>query len=244
MRQCLHCGASLELKRARAKFCSRLCVIASKNAELRSDYFSVPNLHNSYWAGFIAADGNVYKRKAGNRQAIIKIALKSEDDKHLEKFAQAIAHNKKIYHGSIKTLGREYSYSSIAVSSNIMAKDLESNFNITERKSLTLKPPTHLSEENAIAFIAGYIDGDGSYTHSYGRPILSVVGTKEMLEWILPLLARDKAKISCEGNYFSFALYGDSAISARGKYINMPLPFLDRKYRRWENLNLDMEIKK
>lgn len=233
----------MELRRARAKFCSRPCVSASRNAELRSDYFSAPNLENSYWAGFIAADGNIYNRKTGNRQSLIKIALKSDDSKHLEEFAQTIVHNKKIYHGSIKTSENEYNYSSIAVSSNMMAGDLDSNFNITERKSLTLKPPTHLAEENALAFIAGYIDGDGSYTHSYGRPILSVVGTKEMLDWILVLLARDKVKVSCEGNHFSFALYGDSAIIARSKYIDMPLPFLDRKYRRWESLNLDMEIK-
>ncbi|NYO85812.1 hypothetical protein G4A66_28110, partial [Escherichia coli] len=48
-------------------------------------YFSTPNLENCYWAGFIAADGNIRQ----NNQTFA-IALAKKDRQHLEQFKKNI----------------------------------------------------------------------------------------------------------------------------------------------------------
>lgn len=39
--------------------------MALKKYSYNDNYFRTPNLENSYWAGFIAADGCVYKGHTG-----------------------------------------------------------------------------------------------------------------------------------------------------------------------------------
>lgn len=48
-----------------------------------TEFFKEPNTLNSYWAGFIAADGCIQQYK-DNRQPTLAINLKSSDINHLE----------------------------------------------------------------------------------------------------------------------------------------------------------------
>jgi len=63
--------------------------------------------------------------------------------------------------------------------------DLEKNFKITPRKSLTLQPPENLDRECSLAYIKGFFDGDGC-AHIRKNGYLNIVfyGTFECLTWI------------------------------------------------------------
>ena len=116
--------------------------------KINQDYFSVPNLENSYVAGFIAADGNIHKSK--NK---LRIDLQIRDAEYLQNIVLLFSDKK------ITTTKRNYR--SISLWSWKIISDLQKNFNITPNKSLTLKPPK-LEGQNALAFIIGNLDGDGS----------------------------------------------------------------------------------
>jgi predicted transcriptional regulator len=145
-------------------------------------------LTSCYWAGFIAADGNISKN---NRK--ITISLQHLDREHLVKFKNAIK-----YEGDIKSyvifkdlqnngIKKRYEYDTIAFSSSPMINDLFENFNITPAKSLTLQFPKIIDKNFIDAFIKGYIDGDGSIglNESNNEVYISVMsGSKPFIEAI------------------------------------------------------------
>src|SRR5690606_13170770 len=108
-------------------------------------YFATPNTTNSYWAGFIAADGCV-----GGRGNSISIVLSKQDQEHLEKFKVSAQLPQPITNFSKKSPRSEsnYEYSSLVVVCEEWARDLLTNFNITSKKSLTLEPPPLKEDEN------------------------------------------------------------------------------------------------
>jgi len=118
------------------------------------DYFEHPNLENSYWAGFIAADGCV--SKMSDTYQSLNIGLSIKDKKHLLKFKKSISYN-----GKLRNYTKNKSVY-LTIYSCQITNDLLNNFNITSQKTYTLQPP-NLIEENLIkAYIIGYLDGDGS----------------------------------------------------------------------------------
>jgi len=139
------------------------------------DFFSEYNIDNCYWAGFIAADGNIRK----NRDTLhIKLAVKDKD--HLEKFLDNINATYNVKNN------KENSYSYININGAWFVKDLKNNFNITPQKSLTLKFPTKMPVEFIPHFIRGYFDGDGSISkHSgiYKITQINFVGTEDVLNY-------------------------------------------------------------
>ncbi len=153
------------------------------------EFFNEINQDSAYWAGFIAADGNIKSNK--NYNSII-VALASKDKGHLESFAKAINFN-----GPIHDYEIEYSYndiestkerSSITITSEQCKNKLEEYYNIVSNKSLILKPPKLHKETDMDAFINGYVDGDGSIYFVKKKKqkgiCLSILGTKELLTWI------------------------------------------------------------
>ena len=156
------------------------------------DYFSVPNIENSYFAGFLAADGCISPAK-GRHTTVLAIRLSAKDIGHLENFGQLIqstntirSHEVKISTNNVNNLKYKssvYHQCVMQIYSEKICDDLTKNFNITPRKSLTLKPPVGLSDDQTIAFILGYIDGDGSVI-TKGDLRMSAIGTTEILEWM------------------------------------------------------------
>ena len=137
-------------------------------------FFSIPNVLNSYWAGFLAADGNV----RGHR---LSLGLAPKDGAHVERLRDALRYTGKVSWGS-KVVGMQ-------VTCLDMVEDLRKNFSITERKSLTLKPPPITGDDLIRAFIVGVIDGDGSITMEvkkgkYRHPRITIYGTQALLLWI------------------------------------------------------------
>lgn len=135
---------------------------------LNHNFFSELTEKSMYWAGFLAADGNVAKDKPR-----ITLALKSSDIDHIEKFKTDLNFAGPIKNFSIKD-NREnfktglYHKSQIRFTSKQIANNLQSNFNITPNKSKTLKFPNHIKDHPLINhFIRGLIDGDGGIYYRF-----------------------------------------------------------------------------
>jgi hypothetical protein len=193
-------------------------------------FFSHPNILNSYWAGFIAADGNVKRNR-------LQIKLSSKDAEHLERFRLDIS-----YTGSVKRF-EKVAY--LGINCKKMVNDLLKNFNIVERKSLVLKPPTLLSGVKVKAFIRGLIDGNGSITfkrtgkHIYPRII--IYGTRAICRWIrerfdkwsLPTNYRRAVERKIKGEQLhAYAVSGSRAEKIGEVLLRVDVPELSRKWDR------------
>jgi hypothetical protein len=119
-----------------------------------NNFFSQYNEQSCYWAGFIAADGNIRKNK-GNE---IKISLHEKDKNHLQKFLE---HLKATY--PLKELKAKNQFY-IDISNKKLVDDLRTNFNITPKKSFTIQCPSQIPKEFNHHFIRGVTDGDGCWS--------------------------------------------------------------------------------
>lgn len=147
-------------------------------------FFNTPNEVNSYYAGFIAADGHICSRNSEKRT--LKIGLSSKDSEWLKTFKEEIKSESPIKNRIQK---KAYELTEISITSKQIIDDLRSNFNVVPRKSLILEPPSIKEQNLKYAFICGYIDGDGTIFLSKRNEVnktlhLSILGTKRMCEWI------------------------------------------------------------
>lgn len=166
-------------------------VLANTRYTHDKTFFAEPNLQNSYWAGFLAADGCIKPRRT------LSLSQNPDDVTHLAQFCRAIQftgpirYNPPRRNNPLVAHGRGIFEVSIHGSDKLIA-DLEQNFMVTRRKSNTLNPPMGLNRENELAYIAGYIDGDGSVFVSDRKrgypsdryPTIVVVGLKSVVGWI------------------------------------------------------------
>jgi len=178
-------GRSYQAKRTRARILGLYSALKGQGKRQYScndNYFNVPNLENSYWAGFIAADGCIIK----NRNCL-QILLSTKDLQHLKLFARLIEFN-----GPIKF--DNYGMAILRIYSKQICHDLKNNFNIITNKTLILKPPP-LNGNFALAFIKGYIDGDGwisiaKIQNKYSYLTIGFIGTRQVLRWIKNTLSQ------------------------------------------------------
>lgn len=237
-RYCIQCGSRIIVDLGsshRVKHCSTACAnktnFEKRYPDFNEDYFAVPNLENSYWAGFIAADGCIHPHDTKSSQLVIQ--LKSSDGHHLKHLQTSIKS------GSLLDSGSKTRY---RVSSNKICDDLKHTYNITPRKTFTLEPP-ELTDNLAYAYVAGYIDGDGCYDSSKGRPRLRILGTFSILEWMSDIYNLDRNPTKRpEENIYRLELHGNDAINVRKSFEQLDLPLLDRKKSRWEELGLNLSL--
>lgn len=147
-------------------------------------FFDVPNVVNSYWAGFLAADGNIYRNPKRISSCRLNCSLK--DEEHLIKFKKALNANNPIRKYDKKVKDSIYSYYHLNIdNSEYLCSSLFNVFGIGENKSLSLLPPSLKDEAFIRAFIRGYFDGDGSiYLNKSGGFQVSFLGTVEIIDWI------------------------------------------------------------
>lgn len=121
--------------------------------------FSTLTEESCYWAGFIAADGNVDSK---NR---MRIMLKYDDFNHLCKIKEFLISTHTI---SVNT--DKYYRCSFELTSLPLVSGLRENFNVVPNKSLILEfPESILQSEHLKHFIRGYFDGDGSICESFSN---------------------------------------------------------------------------
>lgn len=195
------------------------------------DFFAEPNPLNSYWAGFIAADGNVRGKR-------LKIALGEKDAAHVSRFAADVGYTGPVQHAH----GR----ASVQIACLPYVEHLERHFNITPRKSLTLVPPNIGTEPEVRGFISGVIDGDGCITvnryRTYVRPRISVYGTRPLLAWIMEHFNRwsppDARLAASVHRLHGRELHGYSVTARRAVEVGEVLNTVDvpRLARKWDRL--------
>ena len=103
----------------------------------------------AYWAGMFASDGCISRGR-------VNLWLAEEDKEHIEKFKQAISAENKTYTKTDRGL--------VSFGVEIYSQELVSalkSLGITQRKSLTIEPPTGIPDEYMHHFWRGCIDGDG-----------------------------------------------------------------------------------
>lgn len=158
-----------------------------KHKLIDQNYFFIPNLENSYWAGFLAADGYI-NTKGYN----ISVTIKDTDINILYKLVRALRYGNSFkmgVSGCGQSKERVYRNVSVSISSaKKLIRDLDNNFNVITKKSLVLKPPNNLNEKFGLAYIVGFIDGDGWVGYApnkKGYPRLDIAsGSKDILVWI------------------------------------------------------------
>lgn len=217
-----------------------------KNLYTKNDsfFFKANNL-NSYWAGFIAADGCIKMSK--NRGPILSIKLHQQDVNLLEEFKSQTK-----YTGNINYRDYNNSYVDIVIANSYQwTSDLSINFNIIPKKSLVLKPPLISDVDLQLQFIIGLIDGDGSiffrqYKDNKKYLELSIYGTKEILIWcrdILYNLENDRYKKLSINNIkkhcYSLHYRKNRAYSLLKKLEAVKTPFrLERKWNKIKEYEL------
>ena len=208
-----------------------------KRIYVNQEYFSCLSLENSYYAGWIAADGCL--RKEGHK-LLIKISAK--DRELLENFVGAVS-----YEGKIRDhlVCGKYPTTEVTICGVLLwHQDLEKHYSIVPKKSLILTPPKELPRENELAFIKGYIDGDGCIDEPIDiigkkRLRISIVGTKKILEWIRGTLTDEynltsKTRVLPHENIYRYAINGKNAIIAAKNLSCLKTPGLHRKWDKVE----------
>jgi hypothetical protein len=202
---------------------------AKKHYKLNHDFFSKPTPVNSYVAGYVASDGCIGTEKSPH----IRWGIKEEDIEQLYKIKNLVGYTGPVLRS--KTRPEVY----MSLYSSKMVSDLEGIFNIWPRKSLDLNAPVGLDYINSLAYIIGYIDGDGSIMiRKSGRPAFSVVGTRQVLIWIRSIFNLISAPIRGEGTVAKFkhsgacyyALSGRRVVDIISFLYSIEVPKLKRKW--------------
>lgn len=217
------CGSEKEyefqsLRRGVTKTCG-----CKKKKYVDETCFEELNEESLYWAGFIAADGNVHND-------YIKIAIIKSDAEHVKKFIQFTKseHQLGIYDKTNKA--------SISFYSPKMAEDLL-KFGVTPRKSLTYCP-TEICV-NSRDFWRGMVDGDGSvfapgyknYKHSQIRLYGSIGAVSAFKKYIEDNVCKTISSIHKHSSIFRFSISGVVASKViTHLYGGNPVYALNRKY--------------
>lgn len=206
---------------------------------LRS-YFDATNVMNAYWAGFIAADGCITSDRGRPK---LSISLQRQDKAHLE-----VLQGQLEYTGHVRDYQTRdgHQYSQLAIGGAVeLAESLESKFRITPRKSLTLQPPKLDNLHHIMAYIVGYIDGDGSIYTPTDRQCdvsISIVGTKQLLEWVASYIdilccsdyhtttLPSKPRVGKQGESWQYSFGGRRAVDFYHLVRQLDLPWLNRKW--------------
>ena len=114
--------------------------------------------NSCYWAGFLAADGNVDSK---NR---IRLMLKYDDLSHLEKFKEFLQSTH-----TISSNTDTYNRCSFEFTHKEMRELLEFNFGIVPNKTDKLEFPAYIPNKYLVHYVRGYFDGDGSICESFSN---------------------------------------------------------------------------
>lgn len=141
--------------------------------------FSVYNEDSAYWAGFIAADGNIGKDKT-----YLKVKLSAKDESHLLKLCDFIERDRLLYTEFTRLADKVYECKNLVVTSRMIVDDLYRKYNIEPNKTYHLKIPISMPAKLIRHYIRGFMDGDGSIGISRHLRVHFVSASEGILEWI------------------------------------------------------------
>lgn len=210
----------------------------SRKYHFNTRFFDTLNRQNCYWAGFIAADGYIY-----DRDKSVAIGLARKDRIILEEFKKITNYDGVIF-DYINEKDNTKSSKLTFYGADKWVNILFNKFHVHQAKSLTLRPPSSLTDLELIySFIIGYFDGDGTAHWDYdgnGRQVFNFgfVGTYRMLSWIkeyvdilVPKSSWGEVNIGESNGYPKLNYRGRRALEIHNILKNFELPFrLERKW--------------
>lgn len=216
-------------------------------------FFSQITPETCYWAGVITTDGCLTFNKAYPHLVLVTAIV---DFDHVERFKAAMqATNPISRHWSkcgLSTSDTEALHEHCRIDiagAGACFEDLGKVFNITPNKTLRGNPPVLPTAYHQLCFIRGFIDGDGSVTHSnqLGFMSIQVCGcNREMIAWVkdtidsigLPSLSHRGPSLlqqPKDENCYYHHIRGLAAAVLYELLRRLPLPRLSRK---WDNPNV------
>lgn len=152
----------------------------SRKRECDYRFFQTPNELNSYWAGFLLADGHVNPSASNLMQLLVAII----DKEHLSSFADDLHLASGIW------IPKTRINCSVRLHDSSVLEDLI-KFGVHKEKTGKFIAPT-IEDKFLPAFIRGWIDGDGNiYTktrvrgkNSWLQVSASVVGNTDAMLWL------------------------------------------------------------
>jgi hypothetical protein len=221
------------------------------------NYFHDLSYLNCFFAGWIAADGCIWEKESKyiKNHHSFRWQLHSIDENALHLFKSELQSNAKITKVKNKRITKRGTQEihSVFLLSNIgkMAHDLKNNFSIIPNKTLILSPPNILSTEFKLAYLIGYINGDGSIfitdsglkNENKKISINIVSSSQKIIEWCVALInslnlpsiknrGKTRARTIPNKNAWDMNISGLKAIYLLELLKRVPVPVLDRK---WNN---------
>ncbi len=219
---------------------------------IRLDFFKVPTIESAYWAGFLAADGCLVKdpNKPNTYRLCLSLAVK--DEAHVRLFQKTMGHTGEV--GYIHHEARDWDgYPMKAFSTcfvNIcqagrFVDDL-ARLGLIPDKTKRLPPPQLESDLLRLAYLRGYIDGDGCLAvcdcvdgERFNIGIVS--SCQSILEWIKQLVDRvfpisyrgttTSVNRSTSSDVWDYKVNGHRALRIVHILSRIPTPELARKWR-------------
>ena len=199
----------------------------------------------AYYAGFLAADGNLLFNKK-----VCRIMLSAKDSCILEGFKHYTSSSHPIKLASRKRYRSEETMKVASISiagCGTWFQDLDEIWSITPNKTFTLRPPNITDGTLVWPFILGAMDGDGhvSVTKRDGALATGLAGASlEFMQWVkfhidgaFPIerykYRRFNNKPICKvKNYYVMCFNGRRAAAIIDFLGRLPVSKLDRKWNR------------
>jgi len=204
--------------------------------EINHNYFSQIDKFNSYWAGFIAADGHIKKDSS-----CLSIKLSSLDIEHLNQFKKDIETNSPIFIKKGKSFDKDVEFCEINLYSRFIVKDIYRNFKIENNKTFSITFPNFNNDmDSKLSFICGLIDGDGSISITGNKISITILGTFDILENVKSIMGSiidvSNINITKKSKIYSFCITSSindnesriKKLYSKIKELNIPL--LERKW--------------
>ena len=194
------------------------------------------SLESLYWIGFIYADGHI----SNTHRLIITLSIQDRD--HLEQFAKYVESSNVTFGMS----GGTYPNCSIKIQDADNLSHLSEKYDINPQK--TYNPPNTeifkaLSDEQKLALIIGFIDGDGSIKKLNRKMSPYNISIKNHASWLemhkqivgflishFDLESKMTAKINRSGYTHFTITYSDIIHGLKEFAINNKLPYMSRKW--------------
>ncbi len=231
--------------RSRAARLGVFSLYRHRKHSINHDFFKTPNPINCYWAGFLAADGNV--RKTTEHNYVITLMISKKDINHLKTYKESLSLSQEIKEYSKPNNPTPFCY--LSFSSQKIGKDLDRNFGVISNKTFRAPPPKLPCNFLNLCFYIGYFCGDGSMLINIqkgGRLNLNmriVSCNKLVLEWFKTLIENLNLKGPQKergGNtvwtpnerYFYYSVTCIKAFVLFDLLKDFPVPKLARKWNR------------
>ncbi len=141
-----------------------VCRKANQKYTFDTNYFKIPNLDNSYWAGWLATDGSINSRP-NTIYKTLELSLQYLDYQVVETFRQNVKYTGLVHELWNRDKTEHRCQLRINSVENNLSIDLERNFNIVPRKTFILQGPNITDSLMILHYLKGAIEGDGCLYH-------------------------------------------------------------------------------